>query len=193
MTPADRQLRKFAYESVLEKRILLIMLLDPDVQDIWEQPTVLPYRNDRGVVRHHTFDFLVLTKSGEKLAIAVKPLEAAKRGRFDLELKQIARHMPPRFANRIVAITDQSFTWVEARNAEHLHHFRWRIDLEADDRTERAAEELRTSASIQDIVDRIGLGGRGYGAVMRQIAERRLRLVEHCLIDEDAIVVRGDA
>lgn len=192
-TPADRQLRKFGYESILEKRFLLITLLDPLVQDIWDQPTALPYRDDRGTIRRHTFDYLVLKKTGEKIAFAVKSSKAVVRKRFDLQLTQIARHVPRRFADEIVLFTERSFTWVAARNAAHLQHFRWRIDAEADDRAARVVEDFRTTAPIQDLVGRIDLSGRGYGAVMRQIAERGLRFDERRLIDEDTIVARGDA
>ncbi len=192
-TPADQFLRKFVYESMLEKRFLLITLLDPRIQNIWDQPPAVPYRDAKGSIRHHTFDYLILTKAGEKIAVAVKSANAVKHRRFDLELKQISRHVPRRFANVIDLFTEYSFTWVEARNAERLQHFRWRIDVEADDHATKIVNDLQGGTPIQDLVERIGLGGRGYGAVMRQIAERRLRCAEHGLIDEEAIVVRGDA
>ncbi|WP_255571785.1 Tn7 transposase TnsA N-terminal domain-containing protein [Celeribacter sp. PS-C1] len=114
--PKDGRLRTIFYESILEKRFLMLMAVSGDLFDIWEQPTEIRYRKPNGRIGHHIFDFLITLMSGERIAVAIKPLERVWQRNFERELECIASHMPKTFADSLMLITDRDLD-VQAANA----------------------------------------------------------------------------
>ncbi|MAO56314.1 MAG: heteromeric transposase endonuclease subunit TnsA [Rhodospirillaceae bacterium] len=61
------------YESSLERDFISLMLFDPQVTNIEEQPVRIDYRDSTGSQRHYTPDFLVQRTAGAAILIEVKP------------------------------------------------------------------------------------------------------------------------
>lgn len=113
------------FESHLEMQVLEVLRARPDVADVAEQPPRVTWRDGSGVVRHHTFDFLVTLRSGERVAVAVKPVARVISSGVRVALAEIAAQIDPAFAARIVLVTDRDIDPVEVRNATLLTSRNW--------------------------------------------------------------------
>ncbi len=51
--------------------------------------------------------------------------------------------------------------------------------------------KMNGQTSIGELVERSGLGGYGYDAVVRALFAGQLRLVEYCLLDFDTLLTRA--
>ncbi|ATQ57211.1 TnsA endonuclease N-terminal domain-containing protein [Paracoccus yeei] len=109
------------FESHLEMQVLEVLRARPDVADVAEQPPRVTWRDGSGVVRHHTFDFLVTLRSGERVAVAVKPAARVISSGVRVALAEIAAQIDPAFAARILLVTDRDIDPVEVRNATLLN------------------------------------------------------------------------
>jgi hypothetical protein len=86
-------------------------------------------------------------------------------------------------------MTERDIDPVEYHNAEIMHEMR-RPDPEADAAARRAIGELVGAVQIQDLVDAIGFGSRGFRAVVRLIRSRDLKLINNVRIAHEAYVYR---
>lgn len=107
MLPGFGRPRIIQFESVLEYMFLCLMLVREDVHHIWEQPTAVPYIDAGGQQVSHVFDFLVTKACGERIAVAIKPMERVIARNFVSELERVAAATPKHFADRVMLITDQ--------------------------------------------------------------------------------------
>ncbi|MBN7806462.1 TnsA endonuclease N-terminal domain-containing protein [Agrobacterium rosae] len=167
--PADLHPRRIVFESKLEQRVLYLILARPDIHDVWDQPPAIEYRNAKGALKRHTFDYLITLTDGRKLAIAVKPATRADRLRFREELVLIKAAAPLGFADDVVLVTERLFTRSAANNAARLHEFRRTPDPDADGVVRRLVADHTGEMSITDLVMTSGLEGRGYRAAFRAI------------------------
>ncbi|MCZ4262533.1 hypothetical protein O4G76_16965 [Limimaricola sp. G21655-S1] len=92
---------------------------------------------------------------------------------FLAEMSLIAGQMAPSFADDVRVITEQHLDPVELYNAELLYGVRG-IDIEADEAAEEAVSSLLGAASLEQLTQVIGLGGRGFRALLRLIAAQRV-------------------
>lgn len=104
--PAFERPRVIQFESMLEYRFLCMMLVRKDVHDILDQPPAIRYRRADGSFATHVFDFLVTLASGERIAVAIKPMDRVVRRDFITDLSHIASAVPKHFAHRIKLVTD---------------------------------------------------------------------------------------
>ena len=95
----------------------------------------------------------------------------------------------PEFADEVVVMTERDIDPVELFNAEMMHEMR-RPDLEADAAARRVMGELAASVQIQDLVEVINLGARGFRAVVRLIRSHDLELTNKVRITHEAFVRR---
>jgi hypothetical protein len=176
--PAHNHNRRIVFESKLERDVLHLLLARNDVHDIWDQPPSVSYRGYNGELRTHTFDYLVTKTNGERLAIAVKPAAKVISRNFRNELLQVRQAMPRFFADKIVLITDQSFTKADANNAMRLHQFQHHKDLEADCIIADILKTWTHECTIADIVSQSGLEGRAFRSVFKAIYQGIVRVLE---------------
>lgn len=78
--------RAIAYESTLERDFITLMLFDPAVSDIDEQPLTIAWTDAAGKPRRYTPDFL-LRRGGRSALIEVKPEAVLVAQAADLEPK----------------------------------------------------------------------------------------------------------
>jgi TnsA endonuclease N terminal len=182
---------KIWFESQLEYWVLLVLLARWDVLDVWEQPTPVEYVDDDGVVRVHTFDFLVTLRDGTRIAIAVKPAGEVVESRIQRIVDLIAEQMPPAFAGYAKLLTDKSFTMEDRINAQLIHAVKDDNEPEDDAVVAKLVKKLRGETTIAKLVEASGIQGYGFRAVVRAIGAGRLKLTEACVIDNDSVVARG--
>ena len=165
------------FESLLEMKVLHLLLARPDIWDLWEQPERIRYVDADGTTKLTFFDFLITLRCGRKIAIAVKPAAIVEGTGFRQELELIRASTPLSFADDVVLVTDRSFTPADARNAERLQEFRRTPDEEADEIITELLRGLRSETTIAALVASSGLDGRGFRAAFRAIYSGSARLV----------------
>lgn len=93
-------------ESGLEASCWDQLVANPDIREIQAQPPVISYRDARGKLQTHHFDFRAQLKDGGAWAVAVRPLNKVRKYRFDRVLELIAAQLPRSFATRVLLFTE---------------------------------------------------------------------------------------
>ena len=169
LLPSWDHTRRVVYESILEMKVLHLLLARPDIWDLWEQPERVRYIDAEKNAKFTVFDFLITLRCGRKIAIAVKPSAIVEETGFRQELELIWAATPLSFADDVVLVTDRSFTPAEARNAERLQEFHRSPDDEADQIIMDLIRGLQSETTIAELVASSGLDGRGFRAAFRMI------------------------
>jgi hypothetical protein len=182
---SDNQAR--VYESFLEARAMLVLMSRKDVAQIVEQQRVT-FRDDRGVLRWHVFDFLVTKTNGERIAVAVKPAEVAEKRGLALTLKDIAGRITRSFADRVVLMTERSMDRATEFNAALFHSALHYPTGELDTAVDRIVSGLTAPATIHEIAKATGFSGRAFWSVVRLIDLGVLTLVRHAKITHRTLV-----
>lgn len=105
------------------------------------------------------------------------------------ELAQIAAQVTSDFADEVVVMTECDIDPVEYFNAEIMHEMR-HADFGADAAARATMGEISATAQIQNLVDKIGLGARGFRAIVRLIRSHELELANKARITHEAYVRR---
>lgn len=193
LLPSWDHTRRVVYESILEMKVLHLLLARPDIWDLWEQPERIRYIDADQNSKFTVFDFLITLRCGRKIAIAVKPAAIVEETGFRQELKLIRASTPLSFADDIVLVTDRSFTPAEARNAERLQEFCRTPDGEADHIIRELLRGLQSETTIAELVASSGLDGRGFRAAFRAIYTGGARLVTVGDISPKSQIMAGGA
>ncbi len=175
-------------ESNTELRVALVVLSRPGVVDLENQVPFHWVKSDGKSATHH-FDFRVLMADGTRRAIMVKSEYRRRQAKVLRELTQIAAQVTPNFADEVVLMTERDIDPVEFYNAEMMHEMR-RPDPEADAAARRSMREIVASVQIQDLITAIGLGARGFRAIVRLIRSKDLKLINKERIAQEACVRR---
>jgi len=176
--------RALVYESALERDFACILLADRRIAAIHDQPPPVTYRTADGVSHRHTFDFLVTTVDGRRLAFAVKPLARVEKSGIKDILALAAAQAPRDFADRFLLRTERQITKDRAFNARLiLRSRRGRNDNDVET-LRQLASSLRGSVSIRELVAASGFGARGWNSVICLIDEGVLNIVANSRIDE---------
>lgn len=115
--PGFTRPRILQFESALEYAFLCLTLVRDDIQHIWDQPPVVHYAGPNGRQAKHVFDFLVTRTDGERIAVAVKPMQRVIARNFLSELECIAAATPKQFADRVILITERHLDRAAAAEA----------------------------------------------------------------------------
>ena len=159
--------RELLGESELEAKAALVLLARPDCARLFEQPEPVRYRDHEGKRCHHTFDFLLVLRSGRKIAVAVKPQAIADKRGLKALITHIAGQMDPGFADGALLLTDAMIR--------------------------KVVEGLNGATSIDCIIKAAGLDGhdQGFYAVARAIGHGLLTPTRRGLIDRCMTVRRA--
>lgn len=106
MLPGFQRPRLIHFESALEYAFLCLMLVRDDVHHIREQPPAISYVGTDGRPARHIFDFLVTKKDGERIAVAIKPMQRVLKLNFVSELESVSVAVSKSFADRVLLVTD---------------------------------------------------------------------------------------
>lgn len=186
--PAEDHPRQIIYESHLERKTLLMLCAKSDVWNVYDQPGRISYEGLTGKLETHVPDFLAQFRCGLRLAIAVKPYDRVQKINFRATLRAVRKQMPQSFADDLVLVTDRSLNPAEVRNAEFLHLCRRHKDHEADLALAHATDGLNGDTTIEHLVAKAGLGGRGFRAIFRALYDGRLEADKHTVVTHSTIV-----
>lgn len=175
-------------ESNTELRVALVTLARPDVVGLENQVPFAWVKPDGKPATHH-FDFRVLMADGSRKAIMVKSEYRRLQPEVQHELGQVAAQVTPDFADEVFVMTELDIHPIEYFNAEIMHEMR-HSDFEADAAARAAMGEIVATVQIQDLVEAIGLGARGFRAIVRLIRSHELELVNKVRIAHEANVRR---
>lgn len=109
--------RILQFESALEYAFLCLMLVCNDIHHIWDQPPATHFIGADGRPAKHVFDFLVTRSNGEKIAVAIKPMDRVLSRNFISELEHVTSSVPKQFADRVRLITDEQIDRRKAAEA----------------------------------------------------------------------------
>ncbi len=183
--------RQVWYEAELELRFALLARMRPDVVEIAEQPPAVSYVDDRRVARTHTFDFRLVRTDGTKWLIAVKPSALVTKTGIDRVVALAAEQIPVSTADFIVLFTELKLSATDLYNAGAIHHARRDPWPEDDAAVAKLVRKLTGETTIGALAEAAEIGGYGFDAVVRAVADGKLRLVEYRKLDFDAVVTRG--
>lgn len=185
--------RKTWYEAELEWKCGLVAKARPEIVEVVEQPPAVRYVDDDGKERRHTFDWLFIKDDGTKWLAAVKPAALVEKSGIQRIIDLAASQIPRTTADFVVLFTEDKLTAVDLFNADAIHHAQREEFPDDDAVVAKLVKRLRGAVTIASIVERSKLGGYAFNAVVRAVADGRLRLVEYRKIDYDAAVTRGRA
>lgn len=192
-TPAEQRWRQIISASQGERETCLLTLAMPNLWNLFDQPRPVSFVEVDGRQRTHRFDYLAEFKGGERVAIAVKPLERARKLNFKASLKAIKRDLPAGFADKVVLVTERERHRVEVRNAELLNFFRRCPDEDADRVVSDLIDRLFSEISLIELINKSGLGARAFRASFRAIYAGKLIANTRELISTNSIVApRGN-
>lgn len=176
------------YDSNTEMKWMLVLLARPDVVRI-ESQMIFQWLDADGKAGKHFFDFRVGMADGKRVAIMVKSEYRRRQAKVQTELAEVAARVPRSFADEVVVMTERDIDPVEYFNAEMMHEMR-RPDPDADAAVRRLLGEIVGAVRIKDLVDAIGLGARGFRAVVRLLRSHELELTLNVRITHETHVRR---
>ncbi|MBM7482339.1 hypothetical protein ACVWWI_004350 [Bradyrhizobium sp. USDA 3686] len=181
--------RKVWYEAELEQNFALVVAMRPDVVEIAEQPPAVTYFDDHGRKRPHTFDFKLRMMNGTSGLVAVKPFALVEKTGIRRVVELTAEQMPPSVADWTLLFTDLDLSLTDLFNAKVIHHARRDPWPQDDAVVARLIRNLKGEISIGELAARSGLGGYAFEAVVRAIADGKLKPVEYGMLDDNLAVV----
>jgi hypothetical protein len=163
--------REIHCESSMERKCALLLLARPDVVDLVEQAPAVRYVDNDGRTKKHTFDFLATMVDGSKIAIEVKPAARVDKDGWRQRLRRIAGQMDGLV---VVLVTEANLLRDVVYNATLLHFARHDANAEHDERIRQTARDLHGAVTIAELLERSGLYGDGFRAVVRLLGAGEL-------------------
>lgn len=165
------------FESRPERFAGEAFAMDPDISLVLEQPPPLGYR-DGDKFRHHTFDFFTVKTRGTRTLTAIKHSSMVERSGIRRTIKLISEQAGRKAADEIALMTELDFSRVERFNAELVHETRRVRATEHDARIRQLSADINGIVTISQIVAMSELGGAGFRAVARLVADRFFQLAD---------------
>ncbi|MBA8878293.1 TnsA endonuclease N-terminal domain-containing protein [Phyllobacterium myrsinacearum] len=186
VNPKDH--REMHYESTLERDTAYILLANPDITDIRDQPPKVHFFDRSSKPHSHTFDFDFRLKTGERMAIAVKLESQVERSGILETLALIREQRPKGCADYVELRTERLITRIRARNARM-------IVRAINNRVERNVDAVRDAFSrcagairISDLIEVSVPAGPGFMAILCLIADGIIEQVGNDNLSYDSFV-----
>ncbi|MEP5760627.1 MAG: hypothetical protein ABJ327_15205 [Litoreibacter sp.] len=167
--------RKYGFDSQVECHNAALTMVDPDIAQVHEQFGPVPFIDDDGKPANHYIDLLITQKNGRKIAVAVKPTQRLKSGRFMRELEALSKTMPDGIADELRLVTELCIPRAEAFNAIMYQRFALCPDPDVDARLLDVLSSVSGDISICDLAAQCRAGGRAFRVVVRGLFEGKLR------------------
>jgi len=180
-------------ESGLELDSGLWMLAQDDITDVISQSPQVDYIGSDGKWHKFTFDFTSVHTDGSRTAHSVRPVAKVASSGIEEIHRLLQRQMSPKLANRINLVTEEKLAPEDRFNAEVIYTARRRPVPAHDAVIEGLIADLHGTTTVGALCRSSGLHGAAYRAVVRLIAGRKLRLVEHARILSKTAVCRPQA
>jgi hypothetical protein len=168
-------LQEFWCASFEELCVYENLAAHPDVIGFAEQLTRVPFENINGERTHTLIDVHVLLRNQDEILVSVKYDEKARRASYLAQVEGIARQTPRSFADRLTVLSRFSFHPGYRACTKHILRARHGWDPQADEAVLAVAAKLPERFTFGDLLERAGLGSRGYRAAVRLIGDGDLR------------------
>ncbi|ABE62882.1 conserved hypothetical protein [Nitrobacter hamburgensis X14] len=179
------------YEGALERCCLVVGRLRPDIVKVTEHPPAVTYIDDDGRKRRHIFNFRFTTSDGKRVLVAVKPSALIAISGLDRILELIAAQISPAMADYVMSFTEKKLSRIDTFNVQNVNMATRDPCPENDEVLARVIRKMSGQVSIGELVERSGLEGYGFDAVVRALFAGQLRLVEYCMLDIDTLLMRA--
>lgn len=186
--------RVVGQESGLERSVALKAMLHPNFYGLKCQPRTVEFNDPVGKVKSNTLDFLLTLRSGEKIYLYVKNEDSLSRPRHALICQQVRLALPEGYG--FAAVSEAKFPAHVRGNQERMFLAKRSTDMEADHRLAWVlADNINTPCfTVEELVFRCGMGpknrdlGRAFDAVLRFVADQKLRLKQSEMIDYPTVL-----
>ncbi|EPX80948.1 hypothetical protein thalar_00393 [Litoreibacter arenae DSM 19593] len=176
-------------DSELEYKVALVLLAKPDFADLHDQVR-FRWIDHTGKSCSHFFDFINISKSGERTGVIVKEASALKSERLQRKIGMISEQAVTGFVDRVIVVTQRDINPVDLHNAKLLHEVR-HADPEADQVAEAVTSDLIGAATLADLTAMMKMGSRGFRALARLIRQQTLVLQNHEVVSYGSFVRRA--
>jgi hypothetical protein len=186
---------RMQHESHLEIDSSYILNSVRNVASMQEQ-VIFHFGWDRKKLKKHIFDVVVTLVSGERIAFAVKPevrLYSSKKESFEEHMQAVTWWAyETGFVNEVRILTEVDLDPVSLYNAKVMAAVR-AVDVDADNAAQHALRNLPAGGglSLREFTAVIGLGARGYRALIRLLRTGEARLQAKERISPDAVIVNA--
>jgi hypothetical protein len=177
---------EIVFESGLERGFALDALADPANATLQEQPAPVKYMLD-GAMHTHVFDFLLVRKTGLRVAVDVKPSKRVGPSGIDTVQALIRKQVGKTFADEYIVVTEEDIHPDSVEDARLILRARRMSDPEADTAVKPYLPAHGTTP-ISDIVAATGLEARAFNAIVRAIDGGIIAVVGDDKIDYGTMV-----
>ncbi|WP_417269928.1 hypothetical protein [Celeribacter sp.] len=186
---------RMQHESHLEIDSSYVLNSVRNVANMQEQ-VIFHFGWDRKKLKKHIFDVVVTLISGERIAFAVKPevrLYSSNKQSF-VEHMQVVTWWAyeTNFVDEVRILTEVDLDPITLYNAKVMAAVR-AVDIDADNAAQHALRSLPVGggSSLRELTSAIGLGARGYRALIRLLRTGEARLQAKERISPDAVIVNA--
>lgn len=183
--------REFNFESKLERDHLHIILAHPDVAEVHEQPSAVTYVGETSRNPGHTFDVLVVMKSGTRVAVDIKPRDKVERSRVAVVQRLIRDQVGTAFADRYVVRTEDHLHPDDVADARWILRARRLANATADAAVTSLLPSMHGWCRLSDLVAATGMGAAAFNAAVRSVADGLIEVRDRARISLDCLVRRA--
>jgi len=193
----DGRPRVIGHETGLERSVALDALVHPNTYGLKCQPRTVVFSEPVGKVKSNTLDFLITLRSGRQVYLYVKNEDSLSRPRHALICKQVRLSLPAGVG--FAAISEVCFPAYRRGNLERMFLAKRFPDPEADTRLATVLNDIINTPSftVDELVSRCEMGprysdqGRAFDAVLRFVANKRLKQKHAGMIDYPTVMERS--
>jgi len=180
---------RLGMESHLEMNAGLLLAARPSTLDLREQ-VLFNWYDAYGDYFVHYIDLVSTEHDGQVVGYAVRPTQRIS-GRYEERLARIKEQAVSQcFLDDFRLFTELDVCPVELFNATLMHSVR-RPDCFADPVLRDVTASIVGATTINALVDKSGLDGMGFRAVVRLIRSGHLQMVQHERIERSSEVFRA--
>ncbi|UOA14971.1 hypothetical protein [Sulfitobacter dubius] len=177
--------------SLAEYYTRMIVLAERDTVDVLEQVGPLNWIDEKGRQREHYLDHVVLKLDDRKVGLSNKPFRRVSQD-FGDELAQVLQDgQAKKVIDELFLVTEYAHDPVVAYNAELMRACR-DADKEADTEASTAAASIDEPTTLAQLTNIIGLGPRGFRALVRMIQAGDLIMKVEEKISHDSLVLMAE-
>ncbi|MFN4153494.1 MAG: hypothetical protein ACK4HF_02465 [Paracoccaceae bacterium] len=178
--------------SIAEYRTRMLVSAEPDTVDVVEQVGPLRWTDKKNEGHSHYLDHVVHKADGRRLGLTDKPYSRVS-DEFGDEIAQVTRDGREKgVIDEVFLVTGYARDPVKLFNAELMRGCR-DADAPADAEACAVIEPLEGAATLRALTELVGMGPRGFRALVRKISSGELVLLHDEKIFHDSWVRRGGA
>lgn len=162
-------------ESAAEIAVALQALISPDLYDLHFQPETVRFKDEDGVWRSYTHDFLLTLRSNHRRMVFVRNMASLLKPKTDRQIAAIIAATPKTSADDLIVVNASDFSRQRRENLFRMHMFVFNPDPEADEMVLNAAERLKSLWMMKDLFPLVPLAQpRVFAACYRLVANRKM-------------------